>query len=133
MKNKKIISLLSGIVVSICVYFLFFNSNYTGSLKMNEEFMSLQRIIFIFNCIISIWWGLMFGLILFLILDYGRVSQIIEKQKQKNDKLATIKTFEDTLNLYKLELVKNPNSTFLIGVIKNTEEYINELKTKLNQ
>jgi hypothetical protein len=63
----------------------------------------------------------------------NRVSQIIEKQKQKNDKLATIKTFEDTLNLYKLELVKNPNSTFLIGVIKNTEEYINELKTKLNQ
>jgi len=33
-----------------------------------------------------------------------------------------IKQFEKSLKYYKLELKKNPNSTFYLGLVKNTEE-----------
>lgn len=45
--------------------------------------------------------------------------------------LQTIKTFEETLKRYKSDLEKNPGSTFYTGLVKNTEEYIEELKDEL--
>jgi len=42
--------------------------------------------------------------------------------------LQTIKTFEETLKRYKSDLEKNPSSTFYTGLVKNTLEYIEELK-----
>lgn len=39
-----------------------------------------------------------------------------------------IKSFEDRLESYKKSLSENPKSTFYEGLIKNTEEYIRELK-----
>lgn len=47
--------------------------------------------------------------------------------------LQTIKTFEETLKRYKSDLEKNPGSTFYSGLVKNTEEYIEELKGNLKQ
>ena len=41
-----------------------------------------------------------------------------------------IKQFEKSLKYYKLELKKNPNSTFYLGLVKNTEEYIKGLNIK---
>ena len=37
---------------------------------------------------------------------------------------------EIVLKYYDTELEKDPNSTFFSGMVKNTEEYINELKNK---
>ena len=45
----------------------------------------------------------------------------------------TIKSFEETLKRYRLELENNPGSTFYSGLIKNTEEYIAELKEELKK
>lgn len=42
-------------------------------------------------------------------------------------------TFEETLKRYKSDLEKNPGSTFYSGLVKNTEEYIEELKLELDQ
>jgi len=42
-----------------------------------------------------------------------------------------LKTFEETLQRYKSELEKNPDSTFYTFLIKNTEEYIEKLKGEL--
>lgn len=39
-----------------------------------------------------------------------------------------IKIYEKSLKRYKLELEKNPESTFYQRLVKNTEEYIKELK-----
>lgn len=43
--------------------------------------------------------------------------------------LDTIKSFEKILERYKSKLEKEPNSVFYKGLVKNTEEYINELKS----
>lgn len=45
--------------------------------------------------------------------------------------LQTIKTLEETLKRYKSDLEKNPSSTFYTGLVKNTEEYIEELKGEI--
>lgn len=45
----------------------------------------------------------------------------------------TIKSFEETLKRYRSELENNPGSTFYSGLIKNTEEYIAELKEELKK
>lgn len=47
--------------------------------------------------------------------------------------LNTIKSFEETLKRYKADLESNPNSTFYIGLVKNTEEYIEELREELKK
>ena len=39
-----------------------------------------------------------------------------------------IKSFEKMLKRYKLDLEKNPDSTFYTGLVSNTENYIKELK-----
>lgn len=49
-------------------------------------------------------------------------------RKKYNLKLDLISSLEKTLKSYKSELEKSPESTFYSGLIKNTEEYINELK-----
>ena len=48
-------------------------------------------------------------------------------------KKETIKSFEESLKKYKLDLEKNPNSSFFIGLVEQTEEYIQELKQELKQ
>ena len=45
----------------------------------------------------------------------------------------TIKSFEKTLKRYRSELEKDPASTFYSGLVKNTEEYIAELKEELKK
>jgi len=45
----------------------------------------------------------------------------------------TIKSFEETLKRYRSELENNPGSSFYSGLIKNTEEYIAELKEELKK
>lgn len=47
--------------------------------------------------------------------------------------LQTIDTFEESLKRYKLDLEKNPTSTFYIWVVKNTEDYIEELKEEFKK
>jgi superfamily II DNA or RNA helicase len=47
--------------------------------------------------------------------------------------IQTIKSFEETLKRYKSALEKNPGSTFYTGLVRNTEEYIEELKGELKQ
>lgn len=42
----------------------------------------------------------------------------------------TIKSFEETLLRYQIELEKSPDSNFYKGLVKNTGEYIEELKKK---
>ena len=49
---------------------------------------------------------------------------------KNSDQEELIKSFEKSLDRYKLELEKNPNSTFFAGIVKETEEYIEELKNK---
>ena len=44
-----------------------------------------------------------------------------------------IKIFEKSLEKYKTELEKNQNNIFYQGLVKNTEEYISELKIELNK
>lgn len=44
-----------------------------------------------------------------------------------NSRKDLIDSFEEALKRYKLEKEKDPN-TFFSGLVKNTEEYINELK-----
>lgn len=39
--------------------------------------------------------------------------------------------FEEMLATYKRELEKNPNSHFYKCLVKNTEEYLEELKEKI--
>jgi chromosome condensin MukBEF MukE localization factor len=39
-----------------------------------------------------------------------------------------IEQFEEMLRTYKKELVKTPDSFFYIGLVKTTEDYIQELK-----
>jgi hypothetical protein len=41
-----------------------------------------------------------------------------------------IELFEEKLKRYKLQLKKDPNSLFYKGLVKNTQEYIEELKLK---
>jgi len=48
-------------------------------------------------------------------------------------KEETIKSFEESLKRYKLELEKNPKSFFFIGLVEQTEEYIKELKQEKNK
>lgn len=43
--------------------------------------------------------------------------------------LDTIKSFEKILERYKSKLEKDPNSVFYKGLVKNTEDYISELKS----
>ena len=45
----------------------------------------------------------------------------------------TIKHFEKMLENYKVELNKDPDSNFYQGAVKNTQEYINELKNELQE
>ena len=45
--------------------------------------------------------------------------------------LNTIKSFEETLLRYRLE--EHPESIFYSGLIKNTEEFIEELKDKIEK
>jgi len=45
--------------------------------------------------------------------------------------LQTIRMFEETLKRYKSDLEKTPGSTFYAGLVKNTEDYIEELKDAL--
>jgi len=52
---------------------------------------------------------------------------------KKENILNTIRSFEETLERYKSDLEKNPDSTFHSGLVKNTEEYIDELKDELNK
>jgi hypothetical protein len=52
---------------------------------------------------------------------------------KKEEILQTIKTFEETLKRYKLDLEKNPGSTFYAGLVKNTEDYIEELMGELKK
>jgi hypothetical protein len=42
-----------------------------------------------------------------------------------------IQMFEKSLERYKIELKKNPESTFYKGIVKNTEEYIYKLKNDI--
>ncbi len=51
----------------------------------------------------------------------------------KNVNEQTIKTFEEMLKLYRIDLEKNPGSTFYSGLIKNTEDYIEELKMEVQK
>ncbi len=50
--------------------------------------------------------------------------------KEKLDKMSQglIETFERALERYKKELEKNPDSTFYKGLVKETEEYLKEIK-----
>jgi hypothetical protein len=41
-----------------------------------------------------------------------------------------VKTFEDSLVRYETELAENPESFFFAGLVKQTKEYIEELKSK---
>lgn len=50
---------------------------------------------------------------------------------KKEDLINTITSFDETLKRYKSDLEKNPDSTFHNGLVKNTEEYIEELKEEL--
>ncbi len=45
--------------------------------------------------------------------------------------IQTIKSFEETLKRYKSDLEKNPGNIFYLGLVKNTEEYLDELKLEL--
>jgi type I restriction enzyme R subunit len=47
--------------------------------------------------------------------------------------LQTIATFEETLKRYISDLEKNPGSTFYTGLVKNTKDYIDELKGELRK
>lgn len=47
--------------------------------------------------------------------------------KSKNTQEA-IRHFEEMLDRYMLELHKDPSSAFFQGAVKNTQEYIKELK-----
>ena len=42
--------------------------------------------------------------------------------------LEIIESMECKLKIYKEALAENPNSVFYQGLVKNTQEYINELK-----
>lgn len=46
---------------------------------------------------------------------------------------SLIKTHEESLQRYRAELAKNPGSLAYRGMVKNTEEYIEELKEQLEQ
>jgi len=50
------------------------------------------------------------------------------RPSEKDTIKKVIKLNEDHLKRYALELEKQPNSTFYLGLVKNTEEYIEELK-----
>ena len=50
---------------------------------------------------------------------------------KKEEIALTIKLFEETLERYKSNLETSPESTFYSGLVKNTEEYIEELKNEL--
>ena len=52
------------------------------------------------------------------------------KKKQLPEKL--IKVFEESLSRYKKELKQNDGSLFHIWRVKNTEEFIEELKKQNN-
>lgn len=45
----------------------------------------------------------------------------------------TIESFEEMLKRYKEDLGKNPGSFFYEGLVKNTEEYIEELNEELEK
>ena len=47
---------------------------------------------------------------------------------KKCDILNTIESFKDTLERYKKDLEKNPDSLLYTYLVKNTEEYIQELE-----
>lgn len=51
----------------------------------------------------------------------------------KETTLELIRTFEEQLKRYREDLQKNPDSLFHRGLVKNTEEYIEELKEQLKQ
>lgn len=46
---------------------------------------------------------------------------------------TTLKTFEETLRRYQSGLQQNPGSIFYEGLVKNTQEYIEELKQELSK
>ena len=48
----------------------------------------------------------------------------------KSDTQDLIEIFEKKLKRYKRELDRNKNSTFYEGLVKNTEEFINDLKSQ---
>lgn|GEM_PF-332501 len=52
---------------------------------------------------------------------------------KREEILNTIKSFEEALKRYKLELEKYPNSIFYTGLVKNTKEYIEELKCEIEK
>jgi hypothetical protein len=43
-----------------------------------------------------------------------------------------IKTFEKSLEFYKIELNKKPDSIFYKGLVKQTKKYIKKLKSEKN-
>ena len=52
----------------------------------------------------------------------------MEKQKTINSITLLIELFAEKLERYENELAENPDSIFYKGLVKNTTEYINELK-----
>ena len=52
-------------------------------------------------------------------------------ENKKKIAQITIEVYQKFLKRYKSELEKHPNSMFYLGLVKNTEEYIEELKKKI--
>jgi hypothetical protein len=75
--------------------------------------------------------GLLIGVSLYLIISPGIISPDIKLEIYKENKNEIIKIFETSLEVYKSELEKDPTSFFFKGMVKNTEEYIDELKNKI--
>lgn len=134
LNNKKLISILIGICVAICSYlFCYF--------WVIENLLILESIgkMFLYNIDIYIiiptisvmfgFWGWAFALLLIAPEFFIGTP----KERELKGKLEIINLFENALKRYELELEQNPNSTFFTGMVKNTKEYIIELKTKLNQ
>jgi len=61
---------------------------------------------------------------------YINVFEYIWTMNDSEGIIDTIKSFEETLLRYQIELRKYPESIFYKGLIKNTGEYIEELKNK---
>lgn len=52
-------------------------------------------------------------------------------EERKQNIINTITLFEKNLERYKEDLQKTPNSSFYQGLVKNTTEYIDELKERI--
>ena len=110
---------------------------------MNEYFVVVEGFV---NCLmicqmicpmgplLVIMLGLLVGTMLYILIAFPPLRRDIIKESTKKEKIIEIiKIFEKSLEVYKSELEKDPDSFFFAGIVKGTEEYIIELKTKLNQ